>query len=416
MEAKQRTRKRRQPPSNPLTGIFTRQKSQIFLHNNRSGKSRPDPVRKTTSFPPKPVTNISSQRAKYQKLSYNQDDFDDEDEDIYHISIKDLRARRIFSEPLVQKEAESKQLGGINEVESGKNLNPDLDSELIDPKSDKCEDESCGFEKSSKEKTTDEGLLAERSNLGANFLRSTGCFDGENPNLSMSAKCDTKDDVGSERLNTESSNSSIQEENLTNRNCNSSMVEQCNNTAINFHGKGSNGENPNLWMIGKCNSMHDENPNSSVMESGDAGVEFRGEDSNGENPNSLVTSIGASDGTREISGCSNGGDTLDGMKEEKLDAGLVGIGKSSDYSSPNLSNRDLKGLNREICEGFTEENVQTTPPGAVIQIQQNDDGSALQNRNASSRSPTKKISPTKGRKIFSDSKRNMVISSLISNT
>ena len=413
MEAKQRTRKRKQPPSNPLTGILTRQKSQIFFHNNRSGKSRPDPVRKSTSFLPKPPTNISSQIGKHHKPSYSKDGGEDKDEEIYHISIKDLRARRIFSKPLVQKEnSQRKQLGSPSEIESGKNLDPNLHSELNDGNSDKCGDESCGFERSGKEIRSDEGLLAERSDTGTN-LRSTGCFDGENPNLSVARKCDSKDDVESEGLNTASPTSSIQGENYANENPNSSMVEKLNNTAVDFMGEGTNGENPSLPMVGKCDSVDVENPNSSVVERTNTGVEFKEEDSNGENPNSLVASIGTLDGTAEISGCSNGEDALDGVKEEKFDMGLDGIGRTSGYLSPNLSNRDFKGVNREICEGFTEENVQTTPPDAVIPIRHNGDGSALQKPNAASRSPPNKISPPKGKKNLSDSRRNVVISNLI---
>ncbi|XP_058103201.1 uncharacterized protein LOC131246804 isoform X2 [Magnolia sinica] len=94
MEAESlRSNKRKRPSSSSssqqMQGTFTRRRSELFLHRNRSGRARPDP----------------SLRRKLiiQRLGSSNEDpvnwlHPDEIPDITsHISIKDLRARRVFS-------------------------------------------------------------------------------------------------------------------------------------------------------------------------------------------------------------------------------------------------------------------------------------------------------------------------------
>ncbi|KAF8388481.1 hypothetical protein HHK36_027153 [Tetracentron sinense] len=106
MEARPSSRKRKQCSSAPFTGIFTRSRSEIFLHRNRSGRARSDPKsrRNYSNLTPSPQSSLEIPRLM------NEDDFDD---DIARISIKDLRARRVFSLASISEESCSDQKGGI---------------------------------------------------------------------------------------------------------------------------------------------------------------------------------------------------------------------------------------------------------------------------------------------------------------
>ncbi|KDP32581.1 hypothetical protein JCGZ_13131 [Jatropha curcas] len=93
-------RKRSFSPHNPFKGIFTRSKSQIYLHRHRSGRSRTDSFRYC-----KHHTELRSHSAGFQSQSRNrkvrrksltQNSADDTNE-WSSKSIKDLRARRVFS-------------------------------------------------------------------------------------------------------------------------------------------------------------------------------------------------------------------------------------------------------------------------------------------------------------------------------
>ncbi|KAG8369585.1 hypothetical protein BUALT_Bualt14G0029000 [Buddleja alternifolia] len=128
--------------SNPLAGIFTRSKSQIYFHRNRSGIARRDPV------PTKPYHF----RAKIEQV-----------EDFLKIncnnasrvsSIKDLRARRVFTPDvnsvLEEEEDEKEDDDKEDNVKKSRKLLkgsdagsvPDMDSARIlesDLKVDRCE-------------------------------------------------------------------------------------------------------------------------------------------------------------------------------------------------------------------------------------------------------------------------------------
>ncbi|XP_021745839.1 uncharacterized protein LOC110711731 [Chenopodium quinoa] len=139
------------------------------------------------------------------------------------------------------------------------------------------------------------------------------------------------------------------------------MSKNCDDSGVELK-VNSNGGNPNLSMLDKC-------------------VELKGEYLNGGNPNLLIEGIGA-----------------------KNDCGA----RVSNDMSPNLSNKDLKGSNGEHCE----EDVQTTPPDAVVLVRQSEDQSVMRGRRSDSRSPPKKISPSKGgfaegKRSFPNSKRNL---------
>ena len=96
MEPNLSSRKRNQSSSssnNPFKGIYTRSKSQIYLHHSRSGRSRSDVIRKRNhtqlyDAPPRRRSQPSSDQQEEEALQL---------ENISHTSIKDLRARRVFS-------------------------------------------------------------------------------------------------------------------------------------------------------------------------------------------------------------------------------------------------------------------------------------------------------------------------------
>ncbi|XP_059632093.1 uncharacterized protein LOC132274772 isoform X2 [Cornus florida] len=91
MEATLRPKKRKQPsPSDPFVGIFTRSKSQIYLHCNRSGQARSDCILRPNHF-------TDSEKPRRKLRSFNQQETSQIDDDMSHIAIKDLRSRRVFS-------------------------------------------------------------------------------------------------------------------------------------------------------------------------------------------------------------------------------------------------------------------------------------------------------------------------------
>ncbi|XP_072958834.1 uncharacterized protein [Typha angustifolia] len=82
-------------PSPPLRGVFTRSRSEIFLHRTRSGRARPDPNRRLSPAVPLPSPNLTS--------------------------IKDLRLRRVFSIPERTDEIRSGDDRTIEMEEGGEN-------------------------------------------------------------------------------------------------------------------------------------------------------------------------------------------------------------------------------------------------------------------------------------------------------
>lgn len=161
MEAQRSSKKRKQRPSNPLAGIFTRSKSQRYFHHcNRSGKFRPDPVGKTRPIQP-PPPSISNPKVPICQRSNNVDE-------ISHISIKDLRARRVFSQPR----------DGF-----GKNINPNCDSEVVICKSNESDGKPDGF---GAYVETPSLLVSEKCDSEVDF-KDKGS-NGRNPNLSKN--CD----------------------------------------------------------------------------------------------------------------------------------------------------------------------------------------------------------------------------------
>ncbi|KMT15013.1 hypothetical protein BVRB_3g065170 [Beta vulgaris subsp. vulgaris] len=348
-----KSRKRKQPTttssststnSTPFSGILTRHKSQkFFFHHNRSGKSR-----KSRSFPSS-LTNPSL--PTFQRLSDcdNHRNGDsvvvDEDDEIYNVSIKDLRARRVFSMP---SELDDKV---------GKNVNPNFDSELIVSELDEVDCKSDG-----------NGVIGENPSLLGIEVKGEG-FNGGNPNLSM--------------------------------------LEECVDFRVDLKGVCLNGGNPNLSMLDSRVDLMGENPNLSLLDNCiDSRVHMKDVCLNGGNPNVSVME-NCVDSRVDLKGvCLNGGNPnllIEGF-DAKDDCG----GRVTDDISPNLSSKDVKRGNGEDCE----ENVQTTPPKAVVLVKQSDEQSVLHNTNADSWSPPKKISPSKGgsaegKKNLSNSKRNL---------
>ncbi|MFS7916379.1 hypothetical protein Hanom_Chr02g00176421 [Helianthus anomalus] len=110
MESSIGSRKRKQRPSesDPFGGIFTRSRSQIYFHRHRSGYARPDSNRSR---------NIIKSLAKQQQLEASVEV--SVDPVTNQVSVKDLRARRVFS-PATDA---SNDVVSIREVD----LEPDLD-------------------------------------------------------------------------------------------------------------------------------------------------------------------------------------------------------------------------------------------------------------------------------------------------
>ncbi|KAJ0806763.1 hypothetical protein HanPI659440_Chr02g0092941 [Helianthus annuus] len=81
-----RKRKQRPSESDPFGGIFTRSRSQIYFHRHRSGYARPDSNRSR---------NIIKSIAKQQQLEASVEV--SVDPVTNQVSVKDLRARRVFS-------------------------------------------------------------------------------------------------------------------------------------------------------------------------------------------------------------------------------------------------------------------------------------------------------------------------------
>ncbi|KAI3706251.1 hypothetical protein L6452_23864 [Arctium lappa] len=101
METGIRSRKRKQKSSksDPFDGIFTRSKEQIYLHRHRSGYARADSVRNR---------NIIQSRRSTSKSVVSQIPLEDAGDRITNqVSVKDLRARRVFSPATISDEVVS---------------------------------------------------------------------------------------------------------------------------------------------------------------------------------------------------------------------------------------------------------------------------------------------------------------------
>ncbi|KAF5820136.1 hypothetical protein HanXRQr2_Chr02g0085391 [Helianthus annuus] len=117
MESSIGSRKRKQRPSesDPFSGIFTRSRSQIYFHRHRSGYARPDSNRSR---------NIIKSLAKQQQLEASVEV--SVDPVTNQVSVKDLRARRVFS-PATDA---SNDVVSIGEVD----LEPDCKKDDVNPR------------------------------------------------------------------------------------------------------------------------------------------------------------------------------------------------------------------------------------------------------------------------------------------
>ncbi|KAK6266088.1 hypothetical protein QUC31_016925 [Theobroma cacao] len=91
-ESKEISKKRKRsslPTTHSLMGILTRSKSQIYLHRNRSGQSRPDSTRGRNHQDLQPVARKRKNGSPDEDSSVGCD--------LSSVSIKDLRLRRVFS-------------------------------------------------------------------------------------------------------------------------------------------------------------------------------------------------------------------------------------------------------------------------------------------------------------------------------
>lgn len=93
MESTPRTRKRRRSSSEqPLQGIFTRSRFELFIHRTRSGRGRADPDCRR-KFPVEIGRSPSSPRIPIEERGRGNDCCNDSSLS----SVKDLRTRRVFS-------------------------------------------------------------------------------------------------------------------------------------------------------------------------------------------------------------------------------------------------------------------------------------------------------------------------------
>ncbi|CAI9762815.1 unnamed protein product [Fraxinus pennsylvanica] len=154
-------KRKKQSPSlpNPLIGIFTRSKSQVYVHRNRSGWTRPDATRKSIShscsissnpFPGKP-NSVQAGPLKETGIEPVEAYLELNDKINCRISsIKDLRARRVFS-PAVSPILEAEE-GKINENSKL------LQTVGLDTDSDRCMDLDVGDKEVEKRKQSVETI------------------------------------------------------------------------------------------------------------------------------------------------------------------------------------------------------------------------------------------------------------------
>ncbi|XP_021888901.1 uncharacterized protein LOC110807908 isoform X2 [Carica papaya] len=91
-------RKRFSPvTTNPLTGTFTRSKSQIYIHRNRSGRSRRDSVRLRSHHNVDIYSCSPTNKKSRRKLPQESHAADGEQDLSSSVSVIDLRSRRVFS-------------------------------------------------------------------------------------------------------------------------------------------------------------------------------------------------------------------------------------------------------------------------------------------------------------------------------
>ncbi|KAL5781951.1 hypothetical protein ACOSP7_006980 [Xanthoceras sorbifolium] len=128
-EPKLSSKKRKREAHHPLVGIFTRSKSQIYLHRNRSGRSRSD------FFCYQSQSQSLSKEARRRDLIPHSSAVDD----MSSILVKDLRTRRIFSDGYrlrgsneeVEKEDTCKKRIGISESGFSEKARSDEDGGVV---------------------------------------------------------------------------------------------------------------------------------------------------------------------------------------------------------------------------------------------------------------------------------------------
>ncbi|KAL2506380.1 Uncharacterized protein Adt_22001 [Abeliophyllum distichum] len=170
-----RKRKKQYPlPSNPLVGIFTRSKSQVYVHLNRSGRARPDASKKSHfrscsissyPFPGKP-NSVQPRPGKETGTEPLEASLELNDKINSGIStIKDLRARRVFS-PTVNPilEVEEVKINGSSDLLQNMDLDTVsdrcLDLDVVNTKVDKSKEsgETVPSEADAKENNSKDGV------------------------------------------------------------------------------------------------------------------------------------------------------------------------------------------------------------------------------------------------------------------
>lgn len=102
----------------PTVGMFTRSKSEMYLHRNRSGRVRFD------SFP----QALSEKRRRTALRQDSSSSVDGGDDDLSCILIKDLRTKRVFSKGFPMNSCfEPKKVEEGSVEESAQSTPPDID-------------------------------------------------------------------------------------------------------------------------------------------------------------------------------------------------------------------------------------------------------------------------------------------------
>ncbi|KAM7486186.1 hypothetical protein LguiA_002195 [Lonicera macranthoides] len=168
--------------NNPFEGIYTRSKSQIYLHHSRSGRSRSDVIRKRNhtqlyDAPPRRRSQPSSDQQQEEEALHL--------ENISHISIKDLRARRVFSpSSMIGDEEDCFDNGGVSKFDYGCKIVNDVSPNLCSISEDCC-DKDVSVEESDedfeKAMLVVEGLCDVNSKGNGGAVNFSGDFDQMKP-------------------------------------------------------------------------------------------------------------------------------------------------------------------------------------------------------------------------------------------
>lgn len=207
-----------------LVGIFTRSKSQIYVHRNRSGRARLDSL-------PRHL-NISQPLPEKRRRVLARDSSDADD--LSCILIKDLRTRRVFSNGFVfggENEEEKGSAKGIGISENRSSCKSLFDRDVVDTNvsEDGDNNEKLDLGLGSKDVNLDPSLLQKKRKGDEEFDVSNGVVGLDEETLQstppdVEVLTDTKEDENGDQK-AEFIREKQSNENINKRNSNSSRIK-----------------------------------------------------------------------------------------------------------------------------------------------------------------------------------------------